>query len=43
MCIRDRFDIYRGAVILVRVMEGRIAPRMKIRLCANNEVHERCV
>ncbi|MGA2844012.1 MAG: translation elongation factor 4 [Candidatus Acidiferrales bacterium] len=34
------FDIYRGAVILVRVMEGRIAPRMKIRLCANNEVHE---
>src|SRR6202522_882088 len=34
------FDIYRGAVVLVRVMEGRIAPRMKIRLCANNEVHE---
>ena len=34
------FDIYRGAVILVRVMEGRVAPRMKIRLCANNEVHE---
>jgi GTP-binding protein LepA len=28
------FDIYRGAVVLVRVMEGRIAPRMKIRLCA---------
>jgi GTP-binding protein LepA len=34
------FDIYRGAVVLVRVMEGRIAPRMKIRLCANNEVYE---
>jgi len=34
------FDIYRGAVVLVRVMEGRIAPRMKIRLCANDEVHE---
>ena len=28
------FDPFRGAVILVRVMEGRIAPRMKIRLCA---------
>ena len=34
------FDIYRGAVVLVRVMEGRIAPRMKIRLCASNEVYE---
>src|SRR6202047_4887785 len=34
------FDIYRGAVVLVRVMEGRIAPRMKIRLCANSEVYE---
>ena len=34
------FDIYRGAVVLVRVMEGRIAPRMKIRLCASDEVYE---
>jgi GTP-binding protein LepA len=34
------FDSYRGAVILVRVMEGRITPRLKIRLCANNEVYE---
>jgi GTP-binding protein LepA len=34
------FDSYRGAVVLVRVMEGRIAPHMKIRLCANNEVYE---
>ena len=34
------FDIYRGAVVLVRVMEGRITPRMRIRLCANNEVYE---
>jgi GTP-binding protein LepA len=34
------FDPFRGAVVLVRVMEGRIAPRMKIRLCANNEVYE---
>ncbi len=34
------FDAYRGAVVLVRVMEGRIAPRMKIRLCASGEVYE---
>jgi GTP-binding protein LepA len=34
------FDPFRGAVVLVRVMEGHITPRMKIRLCANNEVYE---
>jgi GTP-binding protein LepA len=34
------FDIYRGAVVLVRVMEGRITPHMKIRLCYNNQVYE---
>jgi GTP-binding protein LepA len=34
------FDAYRGAVVLVRVMEGRITKHMKIRLCANNEVYE---
>jgi GTP-binding protein LepA len=34
------FDSYRGAVVLVRVMEGRITKHMKIRLCANNEVYE---
>ena len=34
------FDIYRGAVVLVRVMEGRIANHMKIRLVATNEVYE---
>jgi GTP-binding protein LepA len=34
------FDAYRGAVILVRVMEGRITPRMKIMLCANLEEFE---
>ena len=34
------FDPYRGAVVLVRVMEGRIANNMKIRLCAGNEVYE---
>jgi GTP-binding protein LepA len=34
------FDIYRGAVVMVRVMEGRIAPTMRIRLCANDQVYE---
>jgi len=34
------FDAYRGAVVLVRVMEGRMTPRMKIRLCAGGEIHE---
>ncbi len=34
------FDPYRGAVILVRVMEGRIALHQKIRLCANEQVYE---
>jgi GTP-binding protein LepA len=34
------FDSYRGTVILVRVMEGRIVPHMKIRLCANDQVYE---
>src|ERR1700732_1228471 len=34
------FDIYRGAVVLVRVMEGCITPHMKIRLCYNNQVYE---
>src|SRR5439155_9439030 len=34
------FDPYRGAVVLVRVMEGGITNHMKIRLCANDEVCE---
>jgi GTP-binding protein LepA len=34
------FDSYRGAVVLVRVMEGRIAPHMKIRLTSSNETYE---
>src|SRR6267154_1969209 len=34
------FDAYRGAVVLVRVMEGRITNHMKIRLCAGNDVYE---
>jgi len=31
------FDPYRGAVVLVRVMEGRLAPHVKIRLCSNDQ------
>jgi GTP-binding protein LepA len=34
------FDAYRGAVVLVRVMQGRITNHMKIRLCAGNDVYE---
>ncbi|HEX9224197.1 MAG TPA: translation elongation factor 4 [Candidatus Acidoferrales bacterium] len=34
------FDAYRGAVVLVRVMEGRMTRHTKIVLCANNEVYE---
>jgi GTP-binding protein LepA len=34
------FDIYRGAVVLVRVMEGRITNHAKIRLVATGEVYE---
>ena len=34
------FDPFRGAVVLVRVMNGRIAKHMKIRLCFNDQVYE---
>jgi len=34
------FDSYRGAVVLVRVVEGRITPHTRIRLCSNNEEFE---
>jgi len=34
------FDPYRGAVMLARVMQGRITRRLRIRLCSSNEVHE---
>jgi GTP-binding protein LepA len=34
------FDIYRGAVVLVRVMEGRITQHTKIRLVYSNELYE---
>src|SRR5579862_3627987 len=31
------FDPYRGAVVLVRVMEGRMTTKQKIRLCFNDQ------
>jgi GTP-binding protein LepA len=34
------FDIYRGAVVLVRVMEGRVRNHQQIRLVAGNQVYE---
>jgi GTP-binding protein LepA len=34
------FDIYRGAVVLVRVMEGRVKNHEKIKLVAGDETYE---
>jgi GTP-binding protein LepA len=34
------FDPYRGAVVLVRVMDGCLRPHQQIRLCFNSEVYE---
>jgi len=34
------FDTYRGAVVLVRVVEGVLRPRMRIRLFATGQVYE---
>src|SRR6266704_1538361 len=34
------FDIYRGAVVLVRVMEGRVSNHLKVKLVAGNETYE---
>src|SRR5580700_5919134 len=34
------FDIYRGAVVLVRVMEGRLANHTRIKLVAGNDTYE---
>jgi GTP-binding protein LepA len=34
------FDAYRGAVVLVRVVDGCLRPQQQIRLCSNNEVYE---
>ncbi len=34
------FDAYRGAVVLVRVVDGCLRPHQQIRLCFNNQVYE---
>src|SRR5712692_779917 len=34
------FDSYRGAVVLVRVVEGRVVRHTRIRLCSNDQVYE---
>ncbi len=34
------FDIYRGAVVLVRVMEGRVSNHLNIKLVAGDETYE---
>src|SRR6184192_3457913 len=34
------FDIYRGAVILVRVKEGRVANHLKVKLVAGDQTYE---
>ena len=34
------FDQYRGVVILVHVVDGRLAPKMKVRLMASGGIHE---
>jgi GTP-binding protein LepA len=34
------FDIYRGAVILVRVKAGRVAEHMRIKLVAGDQTYE---
>jgi GTP-binding protein LepA len=34
------FDSYRGAVVLVRVVDGRITRHRQIRLCSNDQVYE---
>src|SRR5713101_7201380 len=34
------FDAYRGAVVLVRVMQGRMLMHQKVKLCAGDEIYE---
>ncbi len=34
------FDLYRGVIVLVRVIDGTIAPGMKIQLMSNQKVYE---
>lgn len=34
------FDVYRGVVVMVRLIDGSIAPGMKIRLMSNGQVYQ---
>ena len=34
------FDVYRGVVVLLRLIDGRIDPGMKIRLLSSNQAYE---
>ena len=34
------FDVYRGVIMLVRLIDGTIRPRMKIRLVSNGQTYE---
>jgi GTP-binding protein LepA len=34
------FDVYRGVIVMVRLIDGEIRPGMKIRLMSNNQVYQ---
>src|SRR5262249_12233984 len=34
------FDVYRGVIVMVRLIDGEIHPGMKIRLMSNNQVYQ---
>jgi GTP-binding protein LepA len=34
------FDVYRGVIVMIRVIDGQLRKGMKIRLMANNQVYE---
>ena len=36
----SHYDTYRGAIAYVRIMEGQLRPRMKIKMMSSNKVYE---